>query len=51
MESVINLFECGKNGFVEVFKNLARYRSENNFVRLSKHTETTFARRSSFDCV
>jgi len=22
----------GKNGFVEVFKNLARYRFENNFV-------------------
>jgi len=22
----------GKNGFVEVFKNLTRYRSENNFV-------------------
>ena len=26
----------GKNGFAEVSKNLARYRSENNFVRLSK---------------
>jgi len=23
----------GKNGFVETFKNLARYGSENNFVR------------------
>jgi len=25
-----------KNGFVEVSKNLARYRSENNFVTSSK---------------
>jgi len=26
----------GKNGFVEVFKNLTSYRSVNNFVKLSK---------------
>jgi len=26
----------GKNGFVEVFKNLNRYGAENNFVRPSK---------------
>jgi len=26
----------GKNGFVEVFKNLNRYRAENNFVKPSK---------------
>jgi len=26
----------GKNGFAEISKNLARYRSENNFVRSSK---------------
>jgi len=26
----------GKNGFAEVSKNVIRYRSENNFVRLSK---------------
>jgi len=26
----------GKDGFVEVSKNLARYRSENNFVGQSK---------------
>jgi len=26
-----------KNDFVEVFKNLARYRSENNFLRLSNN--------------
>jgi len=25
-----------KNGFVEIFQNLARYRSENNFVWSSK---------------
>jgi len=25
-----------KNDFVEVFKNLGRYKSENNFVKLSK---------------
>jgi len=32
------LFDCfiRKNDFVEVSKNLARYRSENNFVELSK---------------
>jgi len=26
----------GKNGFTEISKNLATYRSENNFVGLSK---------------
>jgi len=26
----------GKNDFVKASKNLARYRSENNFVKLSK---------------
>jgi len=26
-----------KNGFVKVSKNLTRYRSENNFVELSKY--------------
>jgi len=26
----------GKNDFAEISKNLARYRSENNFVKLSK---------------
>jgi len=31
-----NIFERGKNGFIEVSKNLARYRSENNFVGSSK---------------
>jgi len=29
-----------KNGFVEVFKNLARYGSENNFVRTIKIIRT-----------
>jgi len=27
----------GKNAFAEVSKNLARYKSENNFTRLSKY--------------
>jgi len=37
-----NKFKClhGKNSFVEVSKNLARYRSENNFVELSKLCRT-----------
>jgi len=29
-------FGHGKNGFAKIFKNLAKYRSENNFVGLSK---------------
>jgi len=33
----IKIFLHGKNGFVEIFKNLARYyRSESNFVELPK---------------
>jgi len=32
----LNFFAHGKNDFAEVSKNLARYRSENNFVGLSK---------------
>jgi len=31
-----NSIHTGKNGFTEVSENLARYRSENNFVRLLK---------------
>jgi len=30
-----------KIGFIEVSKNLARYRSENNFVELSKYDNKT----------
>jgi len=30
------MYTIRKNDFVEVFKNLARYRFENNFVELSK---------------
>jgi len=33
---VTDLIVNEKNDFVEVSKNLARYRSENNFVGLSK---------------
>jgi len=28
-----NSFLHGKNSFAEIFKNLATYRSENNFIR------------------
>jgi len=30
------LFSYGKNSFAEIFKNLARSRSENHFIRPSK---------------
>ena len=36
MERIVLLKYHGENDFVEVFKNLARYRSENNFVGPSK---------------
>lgn len=29
---VSNMCTCGKNDFAEVYKNQARYRSENNYV-------------------
>jgi len=37
----IDIIYCahGKNDFIEICKNLPRYRSENNFVGLSKYVE------------
>jgi len=41
LQKVHGIYLClivihGKNAFIEVFKNLTRYKSENNFVGLSK---------------
>jgi len=35
-DKIINLLLYEKNDFIELFKNLAGYRSENNFVGPSK---------------
>jgi len=38
----LNLTLLGKNSFAEIFKNLTKYRSENNFVRTIKILCRTF---------
>jgi len=32
----LSAYQHGKNSFVEISKNLVKYRSENNFIELSK---------------